>query len=72
MSSFGSAGRFGGRVVGKAVGVRRKLSVADEKKVRSKLKAAAYTQGGWIGTNFLTITTETIRVKLAWWNLKDS
>jgi hypothetical protein len=46
MSSFGSAGRFGGRVVGKAVGVRRKLSVADEKKVRSKLKAAAYTQGG--------------------------
>ena len=32
--------------MGKAVGVRRKLSVADEKKVRSKLKAAAYTQGG--------------------------
>ena len=46
MASFGSAGRFGGRVKSKAIAARRKLSAADEKKVRSKLKAAAYTAGG--------------------------
>ena len=46
MASFGSAGRFGGKVKSKVIAARRILSEADEKKVRSKLKAAAYTQGG--------------------------
>eukprot|EP00946_MAST-07B_sp_MAST-7B-sp1_P003727 g3727.t1 len=48
MATFSTAGRFGGRVDPRkrGRGPARKLSKADEKKVRSKLRAAAYTAGG--------------------------
>lgn len=48
MATFSTAGRFGGRVdpSKRGRGVARRLSAADEKKVRSKLRAAAYTAGG--------------------------
>ena len=46
MASFGTGGRFGGRVKSTAKRARRTLTAADQKRVRNKLRAAAYTQNG--------------------------